>query len=160
MSESWVTVRVGLPGSIAALRVALEANGIPTFVPDEAMKSWDPFITGANALDSRLQVPSSRLEEARAILDEGREERPAPDPAQQARELARRMAFASMWFVTAPYVFFLAPRYFALIRQGGGRPDNHRYALLAMGIAIVTVLFGASLSAFDLIHLPVKGWLP
>jgi len=110
MEDAWVTVSVGNPGVVMAQRAALEANGIPTFVPDEAMKAWDPLITGANALDSRLQVPASTLEEARRILGQNGEARPPPTPIEEARRLATRMAFASMWFVTAPFTLFLAPR--------------------------------------------------
>lgn len=51
-----------------SLRSALEASGIPTFLPDEGMLSvawqYTNLLGGA-----RVQVPRSRLAEARALLD-------------------------------------------------------------------------------------------
>ena len=149
MEDTWVTVRAGSPGAVLVQRAALEAAGIPTFVPDETMKAWDPFITGANALDSSLQVPASRLEEARELLGEPGPPHEPTGPLDEARRLATRMAFASMMILTAPYALILAPRYFALVRRAGERPPNHRTALLGLVLACGVLIASLLLQFFD-----------
>jgi hypothetical protein len=67
--DRWVTLDVGSPGLMMVLQAELEAHGIPTFVPSLMMKVTDPAVVGGgNVFDWELQVPQSRLAEARELL--------------------------------------------------------------------------------------------
>lgn len=54
------------------LKMALEASGIPAFIPDEMTASVAPhhFLTSAGV---RLQVPAEHAEEAQRIIAEERQ---------------------------------------------------------------------------------------
>jgi len=145
MTERWETVYTGVPSSIWAHQSALEAEGIPTFVPDEWMKTWDPMVTAPSSLDAQLQVPSSQVDAAREILAVSRVRRVPSDPASQADRIAVRIGFASALLVLAPLTFVLAPSYFAAARRAGRRPRNHFVAIVALVLAsvvLITALFG------------------
>ena len=58
--EAWLTVCVGSMSEIVALRAVLEDAGISTFVPDSMTKVIDPFITGGNVFEVRLQQPFAK----------------------------------------------------------------------------------------------------
>lgn len=72
------TVYVGSHASVAALEGLLEAEGIPTFVPDRMTKTADPFITGYAPLELMLQVPNRHEAEARALVAQNSPPAPAP----------------------------------------------------------------------------------
>jgi hypothetical protein len=68
VSVRWVTLQVGSPGAITVAQAELEAHGIPTFVPWMHTKLADPTITGGgHVFDWELQVPESRVAEAREL---------------------------------------------------------------------------------------------
>jgi hypothetical protein len=142
LNENWVTVFAGVPSSIWAHRSALEARGIPTYVPDEWMKTWDPLATGAASFDARLQVPSSRVVEAQALFGEARAGRRPASQETEANRIAVRMGFASMTVLLAPVALFLAPRYFAAARKAVGRPRNHFVAIGALVLATGVLITG------------------
>ena len=73
MAETrWVTLLEAPAREVAVVRGLLEDAGIATFVPDEVTKIVDPFITGPNPFQERLQVPEDDLERARGVLEAGR----------------------------------------------------------------------------------------
>jgi hypothetical protein len=78
------TVYVGSHASVAALEGLLEAEGIPTFVPDRMTKTADPFITGYSPLELMLQVPNRHEAEARALVALNSPPAPAPRPMRIA----------------------------------------------------------------------------
>jgi hypothetical protein len=53
------------------LQNALEGAGIPAFIPDQALASWDPtlLLVGGSV---RLQVPEEQAAEARGIVEAAR----------------------------------------------------------------------------------------
>lgn len=98
-----VTVYVGTHARVAALEGLLEAEGIPTFVPDRMMKTMDPFITGYAPLELALQVQNRHEAEARALLGQV----PPPAPIPQPRRAA--------WGLVA--IVFLAPMVIAAVLE-------------------------------------------
>lgn len=64
------TVFVGSFSGALALQAALAARGLETFILDEMVKTIDPFITGGNALDVRLQAPADREKDTVAVIRE------------------------------------------------------------------------------------------
>jgi hypothetical protein len=82
----FVTVYVGSHASVTALEGVLEAEGIPTFVPDRLMKSVDPFITGGHPLALSLQVPGPYEQDARALVAS---QSPAPLASRPTRRAWR-----------------------------------------------------------------------
>ena len=92
-----VTVHQGALWEAQLLQGRLDAEAIQATIPDATVKQLDPFITGANPLEFRLQVASSdaplALEVVREYLEVTRRD-PAVDP--QAENLdagdARRAA--------------------------------------------------------------------
>lgn len=81
-----ITVYTGSHGSVSVLEGILQAEGIPSLVPDRLTKTLDPFITGSSPLDLRLQVPSDRLAGAREIVTRAF---PAPKPLAPRRVRVR-----------------------------------------------------------------------
>ncbi len=97
------TIYVGSHASVAALEGVLEAEGIPTFVPDRMMKTMDPFITGYAPLELALQVQNCHEAEARALLGQNSPPAPIPQP--------RRVA----WGLVA--IVFLTPMVIAAVLE-------------------------------------------
>lgn len=67
-----VTIHVGSLWEVELVAGRLEAEGIPTFLPDHLTKRVDPFITGANPLQARLQVREADAARATALLEDER----------------------------------------------------------------------------------------
>ena len=165
------TLEIGPPWKMELLRDVLEEHGVQAFVADANMKTIDPFVTGALALDARLQVPEEALEDARAALAEARAEglelerigadeeggdadpgeRPperAVDPLADLAELGRRIRWASLLFWMHPFVFVYGVRYLRGIQHVAGRPVGHGLTLVALvlvGLSWSALLFGALL---------------
>lgn len=140
-----VTVYSGPVWRVLLLEGRLEAEGIPALVPDRIIKTIDPFITGANALELRLQVPSRHLAAARAVIAEDAPEPraiPETDPdALRAREVAalgRRIRWAAWFGFTSPFALSYALRYFREAVALPQPPPGHRLTIAAIPIAILT----------------------
>ncbi|MCB9896961.1 MAG: DUF2007 domain-containing protein [Planctomycetes bacterium] len=74
MITTWTTVHAGPFAQVLAVQSVLEAAGIETRIPDAMTKVVDPFVTGANPLGARLEVPDAFAAEARALLESSRAE--------------------------------------------------------------------------------------
>jgi len=128
MSTAWVTVRYGSLAEVGVLRAVLEANGIPTNVPEETLGTMDPFMRGRGTVfDYTLQVPAPCVGEARPLLEAeepgvepayseevGPREVDSPGEPSSARaepgELGarlRRARWASLYGLTAPYTLWV-----------------------------------------------------
>lgn len=159
---NWVTIFMGEPWRVALLEGELESAGILTLVPDRVIKTIDPFITGANALDLRLQVPAFQQTAALDLLAQAELERPAPealtpDEAWLVRKNAegRRLRFAALFPFTIPLVPWLAWRYFSGWRGGARKPAGHGFTVFALGYSLlafvaIAVLAGDWLSLVTL----------
>lgn len=139
------TVFAGPPWLVMLLEGRMEAAGIPSFVPDRLVKTIDPFITGASPLDLRLQVPAAHLADARALVEEyeAEERRAAAVPSPEAAELAvdrhgRRIRWAALFGVTAPFALYYAPRYVRAAAALPARPRSHAWTLAAFPLAVLT----------------------
>jgi hypothetical protein len=161
-----VTVAEGPWLELEILRGALEEAGILSTIPDVAVKLWDPFITGANTLECRLQVPDLSREaavELIAELEEHGEEALAaqpefseptvaePEPSEDdlRREalsaVGRRLCWSALFWVTSPIGVYLAYRYFTGVAGLERKPAGHAYAvaaavLLAFNFAVLCLI--------------------
>lgn len=146
-----VTVYAGPVWRVLLLEGEFAAEGIPCLVPDRMIKTIDPFITGANALDLRLQVPAEHAEAARALIAAHAAEKsaappPAPEDARalEVARLGRRIRWASLFGFTAPIAFYYAPRYFREAAALTDLPAEHRWTIAALPLAAGTALLAVS----------------
>lgn len=102
----YVTVYCGSHARVTVLEGLLAAEGIPCFVPDRLVKTVDPFITGASALELRLQVPAPFEAAARDVVVQGF---PLPEPAAAPRQhrLWRWLALLLLGSIAVGYGFQL-----------------------------------------------------
>ena len=63
-----ITVHEGSLWEAQLLQGRLEAEAISSYIPDATVKQLDPFITGANPLDVRLQVTAPHAERALEVV--------------------------------------------------------------------------------------------
>jgi hypothetical protein len=151
MTAHMVTVFAGPLWEATILRGRLEEEGIPAVLPDETIKTMDPFITGANAFDFSLAVRADHAAQATELLASWRgEPKPsAEEPAllEELRSLSRRARWASIWVVTAPYALVLAYRYVSMARRFGVRPRDYPYTLLAVLMSVALLMTMAVLLA-------------
>lgn len=165
-TAEWVTVHVASMSQVLVLRALLENSDIPTFVPDESMKTIDPFVTGFSPLEVRLQTPASQVALAREILGNsglpvglGADAAPVhgepdldaiPVDATNQEPLedeplevhGRRIRWASLLTITSPIALLLAPSYVSAARGRTPPPPDHALTLAAIALAGVTVLVG------------------
>jgi hypothetical protein len=143
--EEWVTVRSGSMMEMLACRGELEARGIPTFLPDENTKIFDPFITGAGSLSVELRVPRSAAQEAEVLLAENVEELDRPPRSEEEEalreldRLGRRIGFAGLTILLAPYGLWLAVRYFIKAGRLDQRPPGYGYAVAGTALCCAMV---------------------
>jgi len=137
------TVFAGPLWRVMLMEISFKAEGIACFVPDRLTKIINPFVTGANALDLRLQVSSEHAEAALAVVAaEAAEERAAPklDPVEAALfevdRLGRRICFASLEPFTSPIALWYATPYLRRAAALGTRARGHGYVLAAILIAV------------------------
>lgn len=160
----WITVETGSIARLIVLQAELEANDIPTLVPELNIGIVDPFIRGGGTgFDYELRVPAPAAERARALLANwdpkalAREESAVhgaieTEEARQdsglaeLRHVARRMRWCvvNFWFV--PYGLWLAFGYWLDPRRAqlsaGERRANLTATLLLVaftGVAFVTL---------------------
>ncbi len=158
---SWMTIHQGPVWEVDLLRGALEENGIPAFAPDANLKVLDPWITGPLLFDRRLQVPEELAGQATALIAELR--RSAGDgeglydseservqaasiqAAKRVEGIGRRVCFASLLPITAPFALYGAWQYFRVLRQIAAPPRNHKLVVCA---AVLSVLQSMVLLAY------------
>ncbi len=167
MSEQrWITVFEGPAAKAAFLRGLLESHEIDCLVPDELTKLADPFITGANPFQVRLQVREADAPRAGEILtsaaaptatDEAGGEEPGPpsveadeddevvESAQAASESALdrpalRTILLTVLVVTAPLALLSFAFYLRDCQRRGARSNLHVATWLAFGIALAVVI--------------------
>lgn len=162
----WITIFRGPMWEALALQAKLEAHGVPVFLPDAAIKTIDPLITGADAFGVSLQVPESAISEARELVkterEQGREALPLPDDeplqepreaalAKQGRHLRWAAAFGLIFPPAAVWGVFLLVDYLSASRRVNALPPGHRYNLLAGSISVAVIL------AYVLMYLNYRG---
>jgi hypothetical protein len=142
-----VTITGDLP-SAQLVAARLEAQGIPTFLPDELMagQAWhlSPAMRGV-----RVQVPSHRLDDARAVLDE-RPEPPDPDdgptPGERLADRAWKTSIIGylLWPFLHPYAFWLA---LSALRRDDLTPRARGRARRALVLSVVSLVALAYVAA-------------
>lgn len=150
-NQGWTTVFSGPLQEALVCRGLLEANGILTQAVNETLMVVDwGVIGGGDALSVHLQVPEASAGEAREMLAWRPPEAEAGERAEptnvQAEELGRRIHWASITGITAPYALWLAPQYVRALRGVDRPPKNHGWTLAAIVFSfVVTLLFGGLL---------------
>jgi hypothetical protein len=144
MKNRWTTVFAGPMWEVIPLQSELEARGFLTYVPDSNLKEIDPFVTGANSLVVRLQVPSDVAENALQIIEPEAEEAPQPTatPAgvrDHLDRVARRIRWGALLYVTAPLAFYMSFEYFDAVKRCGVRPSGHGYTVAAFWLATLWI---------------------
>lgn len=67
---NWTTIFMGPVAQAEMLRCELEAKGIPVFIPEENIRTIDPFMVGGLLVfDRAVQVPPSAVARAREVVD-------------------------------------------------------------------------------------------
>ena len=142
------TVFEGARWEAQLLQGRLGEDDIPAYLPDANVKRVDPFITGANPLAVKLQVPASALAHATTVIDDYLE-KTRPDPAASPpddEEASRRAGMHFRWAVAfTVLVPFLLPvgvwygvRYLRTARRLGKRPPGLRTMLAATLLVLAT----------------------
>lgn len=155
--EAWLTVAAGSMSEILALRALVEDAGIPTFVPDSMIKVIDPFITGGNVFEMRLQVPADHHAQAAELLARARRSREtqealqgqdAEQPPEESvpaygdlERLGRRIRWAAVMFITAPVGVLWGLRYLSEAKQRDPRPSGHFLTVVAFWLSLVNLVF-------------------
>lgn len=153
----WVTVFTGPFAKVISLRSLLESEGVLTWVPDETMKTFDPFITGANPLGVELQVPETDVERVHALLADmrssGEAAGAAPSAAEDATTLVERQGTVVRWcfvFLLAGWIFgvFAGLSYWNAARRLETPPAGHRVTvtLWLLQIALLVATFSVPLT--------------
>ncbi len=158
---TWTTIESGPLLRMEILRAALDGAGIPSLIPDAAIKVIDPFITGANSFDCRLQVPQEHAAAARELIVEIREEAAEALEAQTGPEvdestpeerreraaidLGRRVIWASILGFTHPLALYYG-YYYLRDTWGGRKPRGFVITVAAISFVLffwvtVAVLF-------------------
>ncbi len=167
MSEQrWITVFEGPAAKAAFLRGLLESHDIDCVVPDELTKLVDPFITGANPFQVRLQVREADALRAGEVLTsaavpagsddaDGNDAGPPSVEADQDDEVveaaqaasesaldrpALRTMLLTVLVVTAPLALLSFALYLRDCRRRGARSSLHVGVWLAAGIALAVVI--------------------
>ncbi len=148
------TVYSGALGVAKTVQATLESAGFSTFIPQENMKTLDPFNTGANCLTVAVQVSSNDAEAVREFLENATKRALVDSDDEQgtvdceAIVLSTRIAwaFALQWIVLGlPWPWLFAPRYFRIVAESPDRPLQHTRtvavliasALLTLGSALI-----------------------
>ena len=150
-----VTFEMGPTWKMELLHDVLAEHGVPSFVVDANLKQIDPFVTGALALETRLEVPEKMVEaahlaletaraEGRAFLPQDEEEERAQDEALvKIADLGRRIRWATVLVWMHPFVLFYGWKYMRALSLTWKRPPGHALTMLAL--AGVTTLWSGIL---------------
>jgi hypothetical protein len=150
-----VTVHVGPAWEVDLRAMVLTEAGIDIFTPDRMTKAMDPFITGANPLDSRLQVRAADAERAVKVFEEARERLEAQpvfddadagededgddDPVDDVEWLASRTRWAALIGFGLPFALFSGWLYLRACREHGRRSQAHGLTLAAFALSVVAI---------------------
>lgn len=159
MSQGWTTIFMGPPAEAEVLRGELEARGIPVFIPDDALRTIDPFMVGGLLIfDRAVQVPDSaavrvreclRASDNESEMREGEQELPADffegepkngDEAELSAEvvkLSRRILWCSILPIGAPFILWEIGQYLNAVRRLGRKPPMYRTTVAAACISPV-----------------------
>ena len=128
----WVTVFTGSFSQVLSMRTLVEGEGILTWVPDETMKTVDPFVTGVNPLGMELRVPETEVDRVgRMLADMRRAAGPAAAPVeptdtervvQQGVVVRWCFVFAVLGWIAGTW---LGWRYLAAARRLEKPPPSH-----------------------------------
>lgn len=162
-----VTIHGGPAWDVELLAMQLADAGIDCYFPEKMVRTVDPFITGANPLESRLQVRATDaaratevIEQARARLEPGRvvgddldgeddeESEGGEDssaPREEVESLARRTRWAALFGLmvmglTLPLAILTGWLYLRASRAYGIRSQAHGMTLAAFGFSLVAVV--------------------
>jgi len=156
MSQGWSTVFVGPPVKAEILRSKLQAEGIPVLIPDEGLRTVDPYMVGgAFIFDREVQVPEVAVVEARECLEgldeggeirEGEQELPAgffevkadaqPDLSRRAEQISHRILWGTLAPYFLPIVLWQFAEYSTVARQLGSRPPLYRATIAAVVVSM------------------------
>lgn len=170
-----VTIFTGSMPEAMSLHAALRAEGFDAFLPDETIKTVDPFITGMNALSMRVAVPADQVEEAEEAIRELRAEKaepsgteteaaaprdaedaedaaaeaPAPAGEAEVEKLASRVGWAFCLF--PPLGVWLGIRYLLASARLERTARHHGRVLAILTICSIqtAIIVSLILSAFD-----------
>lgn len=137
------TVLLGSWAEVLVLQAALEDQGIQTFIPNQNIKTIDPYITGMNALDVRLQVPRLQFPLAAEALTRLREEKQEghdPELLFPVEALGRRVRWATLILPPVGLVFGIL--YLLKTRPMQTKPIHHGRTLAAVWICLGLTAFG------------------
>lgn len=152
-AQRLVPVYYGSFGQVIAMRAAAAAAGFDTFVEDELTKTFDPFVTGGNALVVTLCAPEDRAGEVSKWIRESggttvTEAEPATDREAKIRELAEfaeRIRWCTL-SIFPPLGIVLGFAYIQEVQRCGLRPEKHGWTIAAFWICILeTTAFALSL---------------
>lgn len=141
------TVFVGPPSEAYVARSVLDDLGFLTHIANANIKMIDPFVTGLNPLDVRLQVPRSDAERASRALREargegGRGERLRestgeydPDLVAGLDDLSRRIRWATVSLFLAPVAALLGLLYIMRTLPLQTRPAHHGFTMTAIVVS-------------------------
>jgi hypothetical protein len=157
MDKRWKCVFTGGYGPSLLIQAELEANDIPAFVPDQNLKTWDPYVVGGNIFDRSVFVPvrasgwareilagptEDERAEAAASFEESAAVGPMPAEAQMPEEgriaaLARWIQWSTPFVLASPWALCLSCVYLSRVHKTGRRPARHGLTLLAMVVNTV-----------------------
>lgn len=150
----WIAVHSAPVWSVLAFKERLEAQGIPTRLPDWNASLFemgvDPDDVSAmlcvpvdhvpKALEELAKHAAERLAAKKAVAtnaDREREER-------RIEAIGVRMRFASLSVVLVPWALAHAEEYFRATRALGWRPKEHAWNVSGLAVGIAMALFAAS----------------
>lgn len=149
--SNFVTVYIGSLGTAKTLQATLGSAGFLTFIPQENMKTLDPFNTGANSLSVAVQVPSDDARAALEYLEDSKSETRDEDAEDvenndELRAVATRIRWAMviqlMMFpiLPIPVPLFFAGRYQSLAGQSDNEPPAHAVTVRILVCSVVLCL--------------------
>ncbi|MEO6709437.1 MAG: hypothetical protein ABI054_11435 [Planctomycetota bacterium] len=168
MAQGWTTVFTGEVGEAEVLRTRLEAQGIPTLIPDEAVRTLNPTMVGGLLMfDRAVQVPDVAAHDARERIAErdedsemraGEQELPADffdeersadsDRLARANLLSRRIRWSAILPIGVFFLVFQIRPYFEAVERLGSKPPLHRTTIA--GALISPFYFASALSVYAL----------
>ena len=168
--EELVTLFTGTIAEVLPLDPALKNRGFHPFIADMNIKTIDPFVTGGNIFNVRLQIPAGEAEEAYAALQEIRSEPGSPtaepvdgmEPVEETdadvtalEALGKRLRWGLVLLVMVGGVFFIFPapgiiallfylffgvRYLLRAQKSATVPVNHGLTVASLVVLVVIAI--------------------